>query len=229
MARRAAGVFVGHGDAGPRELHLPRWPAENEGGALAALGSQMRGCRVGPQAFQLRTLAEFRTVLGERQRVPLLGVRRLAFDNDAPNPQAHHLLPRLAAGARLFDPVGQRALAANTNPASRRGRRAGQAAGREDQLVRGAERVTLRIHFLQQDLRRQRAAAERRPLRRVRLLGHHQRRHVYPQDPVHESLLGDDHGYCRTTHPTPSESLPASARPSRGGREPKVPSRKSKV
>ena len=73
------------------------------------------------------------------------------------------MLARVAAGVRLLDAVRERALAADRDAPGGRRRGAGEHARRDHQHVLGAERVALRVALLEQDARRERAAAEQLP------------------------------------------------------------------
>ena len=172
VARRAALlILVGAGDGRPGELEFTGGPDRDRARVLALALEELLAGRVVPHALVVVGRDDRDFALVDADAVALVRVRGLALHDDRPNPELHQVLARIAAGVRLLDAAGERALAADRDAAGGRRGRPGQDAGRHHEHVVRTERVAGRIAVAIQDLRGETATPEQLPLVREGLVG----------------------------------------------------------
>ena len=74
-----------------------------------------------------------------------------------------HVETRAPARVGFLDAARQRGLAADGNPVRGREHVSDQQTRRKDEFVAGAKRITVRVHFIEQDARQKSAPAEAFP------------------------------------------------------------------
>ena len=186
-ARRGAHVVVGGGDqhGGGARAHLAGRAAADERHLVAVLGPQLVDGGEGAEAGELRRRHQRAAVLGDDEHGELVG---LPGHLDAAQAQVGQVTGGGAAGVGLFDAAGERALAADREPAAVGDDRAGEDAGREHEHVARAQRVRPGVDLVAHDGRGQPVAAQSLEVVPQRLPGDRSLRKVDVQEVCHLSL-----------------------------------------
>ena len=187
---RRAELTIRAGDRGGAQLHLAGLPDGHVRHLVAVLLPELLDGVVVAEHPQAVVHGEPDTALVDHD-LPQVVARGLSLEDDREVAETGHRLRRLAAGVRLLDPAGERALAADRQPPTRRRARSSEQPRREHELVGRAERVTQGVNLLRDDRRRQAATAEPGVVadRLDRRLRPARRTHVDSQDLVHVLCL----------------------------------------
>ncbi len=159
---RGDAILVEVLDARRFQTHLAAGADERDRDLIAiALNQFCRGL-VDAQTGEVVRLFPFGAVQRKMQHPPAV-IFRLVLEDERVDAHGRHVETRAPARVGLLDAARQRGLAAHRNPVRGREHVADEQAGREDEFVARAERVTRRVHFIYQDARDQSAPAEALP------------------------------------------------------------------